>query len=91
MTSQKTENSLQELIARCRIKASARVIVRKPDEKVHQIIQAESQAADLVLMGLQSVAEGEEPAYLKRLQVLVGNLPTVILVRAGDEFAGQLL
>ncbi|MEM8997617.1 MAG: hypothetical protein AAGF23_22730, partial [Acidobacteriota bacterium] len=71
--------------------ASARVLVRQPGEKIHQIIQAESQAADLVLMGLQSVAPGEEPAYLERLQVLVGNLPTVILVRAGDEFAGQLL
>ncbi len=91
MTSQKTEASLDELITRCRIKASAKVLTRRPEETIHQIIQTESEEADLVLLGLQSVAEGEEPAYLERLQSLIGNLPTVILVRAGGQFAGQLL
>ncbi|MEM6796882.1 MAG: Na-K-Cl cotransporter [Acidobacteriota bacterium] len=91
MTGQKTEKSLDELIERCRIKARTKVLTRKSGETVHEIIQAESQEADLVLLGLQSVAEGEEPAYLERLQKLVGNLPTVIFVRAGGEFAGRLL
>ena len=91
MTSQNTTQSLDDLIARCRIEATPKVLTRHEGETVHQIIHAESREADLVLMGLQSVAEGEEPAYLERLEKLVGDLPTVILVRAGGEFAGQLL
>ena len=91
MDLEETEKSLRELIQRCRIKAEPKVIRRADGETVQSIIQAESRDADLVLLGLQSTAQGEEESYLARLQDLVGDLPTVILMRAAGDFAGRLL
>ena len=91
MTHDQTDRGLRELILRCRIKADSKVIQRASGETVQSIIQAESRDADLVFLGLQSAATGEEEAYYERLQGLVGDLPTVILVRAAGDFAGQLL
>ena len=91
MTHDQTDRGLRELIRRCRIKAQPKVIQRATGETVQSIIQAESRDADLVFLGLQSAAAGEEEAYYERLQGLVGDLPTVILVRAAGDFAGHLL
>ena len=91
MNIEQTESSLQDLIQRCRIKAEAKVLRRAAGETVQSIIQAESRDADLVLLGLQSAAAGEEESYLDRLRDLVGDLPTVILMRAAGDFAGRLL
>ncbi len=91
MTHDQTDRGLRELIQRCRIKAEPKVIQRATGETVQSIIQAESRDADLVFLGLQSAAAGEEEAYYERLQELVGDLPTVILVRAAGDFAGHLL
>lgn len=90
-SSEQTEQGLRELIQRCRIKAEPKVIQRAEGETVECIIQAESRDADVVFLGLQSAAAGEERAYFERLQGLVGDLPTVILVRAAGDFAGRLL
>lgn len=67
------------------------MIQRADGATIQSIIHQESQDADLVFMGLQSVATGEEAGYVERLESLVGDLPTVILVRAAGNFAGQLL
>ena len=91
MTHDQTARGLKDLIERCRIKADAKVIQRAAGETVQSIIQAESRDADLVFLGLQRTQPGEEEAYYGRLQELVGDLPTVILVRAAGDFAGRLL
>jgi len=91
MTREQTERSLTALLGRCRIKAQSRVIERVETETVRTIIQRESGDADLVFLGLRDAAEGDEEAYAERLIELVGDLPTVILVRAAGPFAGQLL
>ena len=91
MTFEKTKRLLEELIIRCRIKAEPHVLKREGDQRIHQIIQEHSREADLVLMGLRAAQSGQEPDYAERLETLVGDLPTVILVRASGEFAGKLL
>jgi len=92
MTLEQTQRSLAELIERCRIKADATVLPR-PQEglTIQDIIHRESNDADLVFMGLQEARPGDEEPYALRLRNLVGDLPTVILVRAAGPFAGQLL
>jgi hypothetical protein len=42
-------------------------------------------------MGLREPPLGQEAEYAKRLVELVGDLPTVILVRAAGPFVGSLL
>lgn len=91
MTLEQTERTLSKLLARSRINAASKVIRHGDDETVQQIIQRESRDADLVFMGLREAEPGEEEAYGKRLRSLMGDLPTVILVRAAGPFAGQLL
>lgn len=91
MTSEQTRRSLHELIERCRISAEPRVIQRQEGESIHGMIQQESNDADLVFLGLRAVEAGEEEEYLGRLESLMGDLQTVILVRAAGDFAGQLL
>jgi amino acid transporter len=91
MPPEQSERTLRELLDRSRIEASTTVVSRAEGERVQDIIQRESSDADLVLMGLQEPAAGEEAAYGARLTELVGDLPTVILLRAAGPFAGQLL
>ena len=55
------------------------------------IIHERSSDADIVFLGLREPAPGTETAYAERLAELVGDLPTVVLVRAAGPFAGSLL
>ncbi len=91
MTFEQTKRRLSELVARCRIKATSEVVERSPGATVREIIQDESRSADLVFLGLRTPEVGGESDYAERLLELVGDLPTVILVRAAGPFAGQLL
>jgi len=91
LTFEQTEASLQELLNRSRIRASAEVIQRPEGMTVQAVIHERSRDADLVLMGLREPEEGEEEAYAQRLSTMVENLPTVMLVRAAGDFAGQLI
>ncbi len=91
MSREQTERSLEELLERSRIRAETTVLPRPTEKTVQEVIQEESCDADLVLMGLQAVDAGQEGSYATRLQSLVGDLPTVILVRAAGPFAGHLL
>jgi solute carrier family 12 (potassium/chloride transporter), member 4/6 len=88
---EQTERTLAALLARSRINAERKVIRHAEGETVQQTIQRESRDADLVFMGLREAELGEEAAYGERLRSLVGDLPTVILVRAAGPFAGRLL
>lgn len=91
MPLEQTQASLKELMRRCRIRAETKVIEREEGELVRHIIQRESGDADLVFLGLGEPSTGEEVHYAERLVQLIGDLPTVILVRAAGPFAGLLL
>jgi len=82
---------LADLLAASRISADVEVSLRPPDTPVARLIQDASRDADIVFLGLHEPAPGEENAYAERLEEMVGDLPTVVLVRNASTFAGSLL
>lgn len=90
LTLDATQTSLAALLERSRIRARSEVVERE-GQTIHEIIQGHSQGADLVLMGLQAPAAGDEERVLERLERLVGDLPTVLMVHAAGPYAGSLL
>jgi len=88
---EESARSLEQLIHRSRIDAEPKVLQLPKAQKIRQAIQEESRDADLVFLGLQDFAPGQETAYGERLTSLIGDLPTVILVRASGPFAGRLI
>lgn len=91
LTYEQSGASLQELLQRSRIAATPEVIRRPEGVTVQEIIHQRSADADVVFMGLQEPAPGEEEAYAQRLATMVEGLPTVLLVRSAGDFAGQLI
>jgi len=91
LTYEQTERNLKELLQRSRINAEAIVFHRPEEGTIQDLIHRESRDADLVFLGLKEVERGEEEAYAERLERMVGDLPTVILVSAAGPFAGLLL
>jgi hypothetical protein len=89
--SQWSEARLRELLLRSRIEAEPQIIDNAEDRPIRDIIQQHSQDADIVFMGLREPPPEDEAEYAARLADLVGDLPTVVLVRAAGPFAGQLL
>ncbi len=90
MRSASTEH-LAKICSSSRITAEVDVTLREPGMKVERVIHAASRDADIVFLGLHEPAPGEEEAYAERLEAMVGDLPTVVLVRNASVFAGQLL
>lgn len=91
MTHDDSKRSLEHLIRRSRISAETEVLPREEGRSVQETIQEVSGDADLVFLGLQDAAPGEEEAYGERLASLIGDLPTVIFLRAAGPFAGRLI
>jgi len=86
-----TRTKLNEMLDEIRIPARVEVTLKPTDLKIHEIIQEQSRNADIVFLGLHVPEPGEEHEYAARLSQLVGDLPTVILVRNAGSFAGKLL
>ena len=91
LTFEQTQRNLTELVQRSRIHAEAVVLPRPENGTIQDLIHQESGDADLVFLGLQEARPGEEEDYAERLASLVGDLQTVILVRAAGPYAGRLL
>lgn len=85
-----SQSRLTELLKRSRIEAEAEVIDAE-NVVIRDVIHERSQDADIVFLGLREPEPGGEEEYAARLAEMVGNLPTVVLVRAAGPFAGQLL
>jgi len=86
-----SERELARLIPLIRIDAEVQVLVKPPEDRVQELIQAESSGADLVLLGLATAADGEEATYAARLRDLVGSLPNFFLVKNNSLFMGELI
>jgi amino acid transporter len=86
-----SEARLSDLLLRSRIDATPLVIDNPDGRPIKDIIHENSRDADIVFMGLREPPRGSEPEYAARLAELVGDLPTVVMVRAAGPFAGQLL
>jgi solute carrier family 12 (potassium/chloride transporter), member 4/6 len=85
------ERALQRICNSTRIQATPRVVVRKEDESVPEVIRRHSAGAGLVFLGLSIPVEGEEIQFGRRLSRLVSGLPSVVLVRNSGPFRGELI
>jgi len=86
-----TRDALDRMLRDSRIHADIEISLRSEGADVASIIQKVSHDADIVFLGLSDPPPGEEREYAIRLETLIGDLPTVILVRNGSRFAGKLL
>jgi hypothetical protein len=82
---------LQDVIASSRVRAEPNVIVRDPAQTIQQLITETSREADLVLLGLREPAEGEGGQYIDHVTGFIGELGSVLLVRASSRFEGAAL
>ena len=73
------------------IKATLDVIVRPESSTALECIRARSKKSDLVFLGLARIEQGAEAEAAERLQTLVEDLPSVILVRNSSPFRGRLV
>jgi hypothetical protein len=85
------ERSLRRMLEENRIPSKTVITPWNPSANVQRLIQEQSRSADLVFMGLREPEPGGELAYADRLADLIGDLPTVVLVRNAGLFAGRLL
>ena len=88
---QAMQENLAKLIPETRIQAETELVIRRPGEKVAEIIHRRSHRADLVFLGLMEPPPGTEGEYADRLAELAEGLKTTIFVRNAGEFAGNLI
>jgi hypothetical protein len=91
MMMERTRSLIDQIVRSARIRAHIEVMPRPSGMAVADVISTSSADADLVLMGLRSVAAGEEAAYAERLEELAESLPSVLFVRSAGPFRGRLL
>ena len=91
MMLQRNEALLAQVVNNARISAHTEVMLKPPDRSVQQLMCERSANADAVFLGLRSVASGGEAQYARRIDGLLSELPTVMLVRSSGEFRGRLL
>jgi len=91
LTLQQTRSYLEKLAPQIRIDAEPRVVVKRKDRSIAELIQTESTAAEVVFLGLATPDPGDEAAYAERLENLAGDLPTVFFVKNASLFIGELL
>ncbi|MDZ7683556.1 MAG: Na-K-Cl cotransporter [Fodinibius sp.] len=87
------ERNLSEIMDNIRIDAKAEVLVSE-GRAFNEILHESSQGADLVLMGMAEPAKISEDyvTYYEKLQDRLENLPTTIMVLAGEDISfGEVL
>lgn len=85
----KTKRMIQDIIDDSRIKAQPEVIVNPQDGRaIADIIAQNSVRSDLVIMGLRPPEPDQGEVFVQRVNALIERLPTVLLVRASEQFAG---
>ena len=91
MMYQHNQESLERITESARIDAAIDVMLKPRDRTVQQMIAERSRDADLALLGLRGINQGEELDYAQRLETLSGDLRNVMFVRSAGSFRGQLL
>ncbi len=87
-----TFKSLKKVIGESRVRAEPNVILRKPQDRlIAEIMTEVSRETDLVLTGLRPPTGDEGGAFVERVNELVSDLGTVLLVRASSHFDGASL
>ncbi len=91
MMQERNEQLLERMIHFARISATPEVLLHSPDRTVVETIRHQSADADVVLLGLRPVKQGEELDYASRLGEFIQGMPAVLFVRSAGEFRGRLL
>lgn len=76
------EKNIRQKLFDARLDAEVKVIVNDIKEPISEIIQRESQNASLVILGLPVPEKGKEQEVAERINDLILNLPTTLLVRS---------
>jgi potassium/chloride transporter 4/5/6 len=87
---QPQSEALAALSADVRIEVHPQVVLLA-GRKLAQVFAEHSRGAGIVFMGMGIPEPGEEEAYRSRVEDLVKDLPTTVLVRNASPFRGQLL
>jgi hypothetical protein len=91
MMKTRSETYLSNLLHDIRIDATPKVIIKPKDITIPELIQRESENAEVVFLGLATPQPGEEAEYAARLESLAGDLPVVFFVKNASLFIGELL
>ncbi len=91
MMLQRNETLLNAIVSNARIPAEVELILKPPDQSVQEVMCERSHDADVVFLGLRSVSLGGEAEYAQRIEALLCDLPTAMLIRSAGEFRGRLL
>jgi solute carrier family 12 (potassium/chloride transporter), member 4/6 len=87
----RTEDYLQKMLNVVRIDAQFQVTLLPAGSKVRDIVQQNSEQADVVFLGMATSVEGKETEAAERLDKLAGDLPCVFFVHNASLFTGDLL
>ena len=79
---EQTRTHLEQMLTAVRVEAEPVVIVRRdPSQPIAEVIKANSNFADLTLMGMKLPDANEVETYSQRLNELVKGVGSVLLVR----------
>ena len=85
------EVELRKLSEDSRISAEPMIIVNKTGELFEHVLARVSGVADVVFLGLNTPAKGEEESYAKKLEIFAEPLKAVFFIKNSGIFQGQLL
>ena len=85
------EAELRKLSADSRISAEPMIVVKDKDELFEHVLSRVSSEADVVFLGLNTPAKGEEDDYAKKLEIFAEPLKAVFFIKNSGIFQGQLL
>ena len=77
-----------QIIEDARIKAHVRVILRE-GRPIHRIMGEESADADLAILGIGLPEVGDAEVFFQRMEVMLAEMPTTILVKSSRTFVGE--
>ncbi len=86
------ENHMIDVLATARVKADVRVLLRE-GRSIPAIMTEQSAEADLTILGIGLPDEDADdvPAFFERIEAMLSNLGTTLLVRSARDFEGEPL
>ena len=85
------EAELRKLSADSRISAEPMIVIKEKNELFEHVLSRVSSSADVVFLGLNTPAKGEEEDYAKKLEIFAEPLKAVFFIKNSGIFQGQLL
>ena len=84
----RAEEQIGQVLAAARLVAKPRVLMRG-GRSIHDIMRAESSAADLAIVGFAMPEPGAAVEFFARTERLLEHMPTTVLVHSARDFEGE--